>query len=144
MSSIKQKYFNPRLSGSFSGLNSFYKNRKITLPIKDVKKELLKLQEYYSLFPNRKRFKRRKIISHFNSFMFCSDLIILPQKYLKENKPYRYICLFIDQFSRMMYAYPIANKRPAEIIGALKKLLKAIPKPLSYLHTDQGNLCISV
>lgn len=142
MTSIKQKYFNARQSGSYSGMYSFVRNRKIKVSRDQVRKELLKLKEYYSFFPAKKKFQRRKIFVPFNNLFYCSDLIILPQKYFKDNKPYRIILTFLDMFSRRLSVFLLKDKKPESIIIAMKKLLKQIKKPMSYLNTDQGKLSL--
>ncbi|ODM89074.1 putative uncharacterized transposon-derived protein F54H12.3, partial [Orchesella cincta] len=123
--------------GSFAGLRKFYETRKPPASLKDVKQELLKLESYYSFFPARRRFKRRKVVVHFANFQFCSDLIDL-NRYLKFNKPYRYIIVFLDCFSRKLYAYPLSSKQPKNIVAAFKKLFRQLKKPFFYLQTDLG------
>lgn len=140
MANIKQSYLNPNFKGSLSGAVRFYKNRKPKLSYKQVQNELLKLKEYYQFVPARKKFPRRKTVSSFPNLMFCSDLIILPPKYFKDNKPFKYIIVFVDIYSKRLFAYPLSSKKPASIIRAMKLWLKQVKKKPSYLQTDRGKL----
>jgi hypothetical protein len=85
--SIKKLYYNPRLSGSYSGLSSFYNERHLNLPKKTVEKELLKLHEYYLYRPAHRKFKKRRVLVYFPNWMLTFDLISLLQ-YKKENNGY--------------------------------------------------------
>ena len=84
---IKRLYFNPKLSGSYSGLGSFYNHRHLKLPKNVVEKELLKLPEYYLHRPAVKKFRKRRFMVFWPSFMYAFDLVDL-QKYKKENRGY--------------------------------------------------------
>ncbi|CAL8109305.1 unnamed protein product [Orchesella dallaii] len=138
MASVKKLYLNPRLKGSYSGAATFYRNRHPKLTFKQVKEELQKLSEYYQFVQARKKFPRRQVVSHFANYIYCSDLIVLPRKYYKDNKPFKNIIIFVDLFSRQLFAYPISSKKPVAIIGALRKWLKQVKKKPSYLQTDKG------
>lgn len=143
MSQIKKNYFNQKLPGSYSGLVAFWKARHKKQNLKEIQNELLKLHEYYAFLPAPKKFERRKVVSQFANVIYCADLIILPPKYYKINAPYKYIILFQDLFSKKIYGYGLRNKRPAEIILALKKFLKNLEKKPSYLQTDRG-MCLLI
>ena len=73
---LSKQYYNPKEVGSFGGLASLYRGKKIK---KDIKKWLL-YQDTYTLHKTpRKKFTRRKtIVSGINS-QWQADLICLPQ-----------------------------------------------------------------
>ena len=89
MSSIKKLYFNPILSGSFSGLKSFYSHRHLKQPIDEVEKDLLRLKEYYLYRKSIKKFPKRRVLVFLPNWMITFDLKDV-QQYEKENKGYRY------------------------------------------------------
>lgn len=137
MSSIKKLWYNPKVGGSYAGASTFYISRDKKYRLKDIKEELGKLKEYYTFLKRPRRFPKRKVIVHFANFMYCADLIDL-QRYHKDNAPYNYILVLLDMFSRKLYAFPLASKKPENVIKAFKKFLKVLPKPLSYLTSDRG------
>lgn len=99
MSQIKKKWLNPRVHGAFAGAKTFYLSQKPKLKYNDILDELRKLEAYWGYVRAPKIFKRLKYIIHFPQHMICSDLIDL-QRFFSQNKPYRYICLFLDMFSK--------------------------------------------
>jgi len=72
-SKVKKLYFNPRLTGAFTGLKNFSSQRKINK--NEAKKELEKLKKYYLYKPARKNFKRRPIVVHFPNYQIAFDLM---------------------------------------------------------------------
>jgi len=138
MAEIKRPYFNTKFSGAFSGLSTFFANRKIGKTKKEIEDELLKHPAYYFYRPARKIIKnRRPVVVHLPNFQLVADLIDV-QRLAKENRGFRYILVAIDGFSRKLYAVPIKDKTGDTLVAAFKKIFKLIPKTIRYLNTDAG------
>lgn len=69
---IKTLYTSPGLSGAFSGVQRFMLSRGLK-NIKNVKKELHKLDTYTKFRQARKRFPRLPVRINFAQFQFISD-----------------------------------------------------------------------
>ncbi|OXA53323.1 hypothetical protein Fcan01_12837, partial [Folsomia candida] len=134
---IKRLYFNPKLSGSYSGLNNFYNERHLKLSKKDVEKELLKLPEYYLYRPALKKFRKRRVMTYFPNWILTFDLISLLQ-YKNENNGYSYILNVIDCFSKRMYVEPLKNKNSDTTLMVFKKIFKRLPSIPKYVFSDLG------
>lgn len=137
MANIKKLFFNPRFSGSFAGLSSFYRHRKLGITKKETEKELLKIPEYFMYRPARKKIKRRRVLVHFVNFQLTFDLIDV-QRWSKENSNYRYIFICLDAFSRKLYTVPLKDKTGKSLISAMSKVFKQMPKLPRYCHSDSG------
>jgi transposase InsO family protein len=138
MAEIKRQYFNPKLSGAYSGLSTFFANRKFHKTKKEVENELLKDPAYYFYRPAKKIIKhRRKVVVHLPNFQLVIDLIDT-QRYSKENAGYRYILIAIDAFSRKMYAIPLKNKTGTVLVGAMKHIFKQMVRIPRYIQSDDG------
>jgi len=134
-SKVIKLYFNPKLTGAFTGLSNYAAQRKINKNV--AKNELEKLKEYYLYKPARKTFERRPIVVHFPNFQIAFDLMD-KQKYAKENKGYKYILIVIDSFSKFAYMEALKSKLADAVIKAFKKIfrrMKALPK---YATADAG------
>jgi hypothetical protein len=138
MVEIKRQYFNPILSGAYSGLSTFFANRKFDTTKKEVENELLKGPAYYFYRPAKKIIKnRRKVIVHLPNFQLVIDLIDT-QRYSKENSGYRYILIAVDGFSRKMYTIPLKNKTGKVLVGAMKRIFKQMVRIPRYVQSDDG------
>jgi hypothetical protein len=123
MTSIKAKWFNPKLSGSYSGVVSFLKNRNLKLPKDEVEKELLKLKEYYMYRPARSKFKKRRVLVFLPNWLVSLDLIDL-QKYSSENNGAKYVLVAIDNFTKKLYTEILKSKHATNVVRALKSIFK--------------------
>jgi transposase InsO family protein len=137
MTTIRRQYFNPRLSGSFSGVSGFIKNRKFR-DKKEVVKELNSLREFALHRPAAKTYPRRRIFVPFADSHWSGDLLDL-QKYSKENRGFRYVFILIDGFSRFLMTMAIKDKTGSTLVRAFKKILKTSKRKPRYLHLDQGS-----
>jgi len=136
--SISKKYFNSKFAGSYAGLTTFIKNRKLGKTKKEVENELLKHPAYYFYRPARRIIKKRRpVVVHLPHFQLIADLIDV-QRFSKENRGYRYILIAIDGFSRKMYAVPIKDKKGHTLVAATKSILKSIPRGIKYFQSDDG------
>jgi hypothetical protein len=137
-SSIKKIYFNPRLSGSYSGFASFYNNRHLKLPKEEVEKELLKLKEYYLFRKALKKFPKRKVMAFLPNWVISADLLDV-SKYSNHNNGNRYIVVAIDNFSKRLYTHPIKTKSSDNMIRAFKNLFKQMAQLPRYFTSDSGS-----
>lgn len=71
---MAEAYQTPGIGASFTGLETFLRNRNFK-DAKAVAAEVRKLKSYYLHKPVKKRFKRRKVITLFNDFLWGLDLI---------------------------------------------------------------------
>jgi len=136
MAGIKQQYFNPKLSGSFSGVSTFLKNRKFKDKRK-VEEVLNTLREYVLHKPAPSKFKRRKVFIPFIDHQWAMDLIDM-QKFKKQNKGYRYIVVIIDGFSKYLFTVPIKDKTGKTLTRIFLKILKDSKRKPNFLQVDQG------
>ena len=61
------------------------------------------------------------------------------KKYLWYNRPYRYILVVIDAFSRFAWTRPLKTKTAIESAGALNSILDEMPHKPRFFASDQGN-----
>jgi len=60
MGTVEQQYFNPKLSGSYSGFKGFLENRKFK-DKRRTKDKLERIKKYYLFKPINRKFKRRPV-----------------------------------------------------------------------------------
>ena len=132
---MKQLYFNPKLTGSFSGLRTFAKQRKI--PYKEAEKDLNKLKEYFLYKPARKTFNRRPVVVHFPNYQITFDLID-KQKIAEENRGFKYILIVLYTFTKYAYAEPLKSKSAVTVIKAFKNFFKRMRKLPKFATADAG------
>ena len=116
---LHRKYHDLKFDGSFTGPQKFYRaikrDGKYNIDLKTIA-EFLQSQETYSVHKGViHNFKRRPVVTAGINDLVESDLVYM-QDYKKYNKQYAYLILFIDDFSRMAYGYPLRSKKPEEII----------------------------
>ena len=97
----------------------------------------LREQDAYTSFrPVRRRFARPKTISPYFGYMFGSDTAYF-QNIAEHNDGYKYVCVFVDYFTRFAYTYPMKTLTGAEMLTVLTQLFSDGFKP-ERLHTDSG------
>jgi hypothetical protein len=133
---IKRQYVNPNLTGSFSGIDSFIKHRKINQPKKDVERVLLSIPAYYQHRFLKTKFKRRRVFVPFINYQLMIDLADV-SKYAKENRGTKFLLVSIDSFSRYLRVVALKDKSSKSVLNGLKKIIKAIPD-LKYVVSDLG------
>jgi hypothetical protein len=136
MATIRRQYFNPKLSGSYSGASGFIRNRKITDKSK-VLKQLKTLPTYSLHAPARKVYPRRRIVIPFIDRQWVADLIDM-QKFAAENRGFRYIVVILDGFSKWLFTLPIKDKTGASLVRAFKFVFKKYKRKPSFLQVDPG------
>jgi len=136
MSTVKQQYFNPKLSGSYSGFKGFFENRKFKDKVK-TKAELEQLKEYYLFKPIKRKFKRRPVQVDGPEKQIVFDLIDI-QQLAKENQGYKYILIIIDAFSKKLWAAPIKNKSASTVLKTFQVLFKKMKFVPKFAQSDDG------
>lgn len=121
MADLEVKYFDPKLPGSFSGADIFYKSQ--TGASRKEVKQFLKNQPSYTFFHpiNRKFSRNRVVVSQLNQtwdidLLFMTDL-------REENDKYAYILNTIDVLSKFCRADKLKSKNTVEVCGVLRKML---------------------
>lgn len=137
---LEKLYYNPKIPGSFSGLNSFQKylkQNKINIKKNDVL-DWFQDQESYTLHkPVKKKFLRNQIIVYGIDDTWQADLIDL-QSLSKENQGFKYLLTVIDVFSKFAWVRPLLNKNNAALISAFESIFKKSLRKPKRLHTDDG------
>ncbi len=101
-------------------------------------KQYLKRNETHSLHkPVRKRFPRRRIVTHFPGQIVQSDLIDM-QRYTTKNSGYKFIIVVIDCFSKYLWVRPLKSKRGEETATALRNIFKSMRYPVQSIIFDEG------
>lgn len=136
-------YYKPRSPASFSGAYKLWevvkwrKNRPKGLNLKAVR-NWLKLQDTHAihLIP-RKRFRTEKVITEYMDQIWQGDLIDLSALAVY-NDDYKFIAVFIDLFSRFLWAAPLKTKKSLEASRALQNIINTSRRKPETLTTDQG------
>ena len=130
------KYFNPKNPGSFSGLNSFYKNSNIKKQLrKTIKNSLLQNDTYTLHKPVTKKFTRNKVIVAGKDNTWQIDLVDV-SKLSKENDNFKFLLVCIDVFSKYAWVITLINKKGKSVLIALEKIFKE-RQPIK-IQADQG------
>ena len=85
----------------------------------------------------RKKFPRRRIISHFPGQIIQSDLIDM-QKYSTKNNGFNFILVVIDCFSKFLWCVPMKNKSAKETSLGLRSIFSKMKYPVQTIIFDQG------
>ena len=133
---IIEKYTNPSLPGSFSGLSGFLKNNREFKNNQLVKKAIRSLPAYTLHKPIRHRFPRRKTIVEGIDDQWQVDLVDLTKE-SGSNFNYKYILTCIDVFSKYAWAIPILNKSAKTTKEAFEKIFADGRSP-KYIFSDDG------
>jgi transposase InsO family protein len=136
---FQRHYTDPSLSGSYSGLESFYralKKRGLSVKKKELKEWLLS-QKTYTLHRNKvNKFQRNRVIVSGLDDTWQADLVDM-QKLSKQNNGYKYLLTCIDVFSKYAWIVPLENKFGKTLVAAFKTILKQGRRPKN-LQTDDG------
>lgn len=134
MTEARRLYQNPRVGASFTGLQTFLRNRNFK-DSKAAANEVKKLKSYYLHKQVRKRFKRRKVITLFKDFLWGTDIIDL-RKFARENRAFSWLLVVVDAFSKKLYTAPLKDKSMISVHRALSKIYKqSFPR---LLQADEG------
>ena len=126
-------YFNPKHPGSFCGVTGFLKNNKVN---RKKFKEWAEKEDTLTLHKNaRKHFPRRRVLVFSTGELMQIDLVDF-QKLSRYNKGFKYILVAIDVFSKFASAVPLKAKTSAEVLRAVKLVVKTIHP--QKIQTDRG------
>ena len=138
---VQKNYTNPKLVGSFSGLKTFVRNRRI----KNVKQTENALNEIpaFSLFRERKRKPTRRPIILWQPFDLISCDLIDLHNLKRSNRGYSYIFLFVDGFTKFITIYKLKTKSIADVKHALLQFIKQSKGKLKTLLSDHESALMS-
>ena len=135
---FKRYYTDPNFSGSFTGINTFYRELKKLDPnvSKGDVKKFLKSSNPYTLHKPIKRPKQfRKVYTKGIKYLYQMDLIVLPDM-TQDNDGYTYLVVIIDTFSKFAWVFPSKTKSGKEVLDKIKALL-LVERP-DKIQTDRG------
>ncbi len=147
---IVDRWQNPNIPGSFSGLDYFYRGLKQQGKTGGRSKaqvnRLLENDLYYQSSRGlRKSFPKRHDLTFFISQRYEMDLGDLGNRIQNHQDKVvgRYYLLLIDLFSKKLFARALANKAAETVLAALKAIVKEDMKPpytldYSVVESDQG------
>ena len=135
--SLKQRYFNPNLPGSFGGVQSLKRHANSKLSLEEIKNWLGEQDTYTLHKPVKRKFPRRKIIVSGIDAMWQSDLIDC-QNIKKENDNFGYLLVCIDVFSKFAWVIPLKNKTSSEICRGFTEIFSSKRK-CKKICTDKGS-----
>ena len=120
---LSRIYFNPSNSLSFSGLEKLWKGIKSeNIVSKRQLKLWLRSQDIYTNFhPFTRRFKRPKTVSPKMDYYWQADSAYMTS-YWKHNSGYAFFTVFIDIFTRFVWAAPLKTLRSIEMRSVMQNL----------------------
>ena len=134
---LEKYYTDPNFSGSFSGVDTFYKALKRVYPNvtrRDVG-EYLKSNNAYTLHKQMKKPKKfRRVYTKGIKYLYQMDLIDIPAL-ANANDGFKYIVTIIDTFSKFAWAFPTKTKTGKEVYDKIKALL-LVERP-AKIQTDR-------
>ena len=126
---------------AFSGINRLARAAKET---KANAKKFLDSQTTYRKYriPRRKQTRARVVVASHGA-QFMADLFDL-SKFAKFNSNYKWVCLVVDSFSRLVKCEPLKRKTGDEVARGLEKIFTELKNEtkigvISKLFTDLGN-----
>lgn len=137
---LHQIYYNPKYATAFSSF------RKLWEYIKSQKRNISKLQlsdwlakqdVYTSHHPIIHRFKRRKVVTRGINDVWDVDLMDM-SGFAEDNDGVTFIAIFIDIFSRLLYAEPMKNKSNKETLAAIKRVMQKSQSQPDTFRSDAG------
>ena len=134
---LRRRYPNYKLKGSFSGAFNFKKDTGTSLNIKDVKKVLQKIPAYTLHEPRRIHFDRRRVYVPHMTAQFGMDLKDIQSESRYNNKK-RYLLVVINMFSRMAYIEPLSKKTGIEVVKGLTKIFSRCGPLPQKIQVDKG------
>ena len=137
---LKQLYYDPDSPCCYGGVTALYREAKKLIPkikLENVKNFLSKQNTYTLHKPVKRRFPRNKIVTAGLDVDWQADLADL-KSLKKYNSGYCYIVVVVDVLSRYLWAIPIKNKTPTEVMKAFEKILEMSGRKPWRLCTDRG------
>ena len=136
---LKTLYEDPKFSGSFSGVDRFYKSLRekgYPVSLKTVKKTLEATDSYTLHKPDRKATLYRRIWTKGIDYLYQSDLVDLTSLH-KENDGFKWIITIIDTFSKKAWAFKMKRKSATSIVEVMTPFFRLnTPQKIQF---DQGS-----
>lgn len=137
---LLSRYQSAKLSGSFSGIDKFYravkKEGKYSITKKQIK-DFLQSQEYYTIQKQvNRRFPRNKVITPYAGYQIDLDTAYLKQ-YAQHNDGFKFILAGIDCFTKIVHTIPLKTLKAKEVAINLEKLLDKFQK-IENIRMDNG------
>jgi hypothetical protein len=137
---LSEIYYDANSPASYSGVNTLWGEVKKRYPFikrKDVQK-WVKSQDTYTIhFPFRINFQRSRIVVGGIDYMWEIDLMDM-KKYEKHNNGFQYVLVFIDVFSKYVWAIPCKNKSSETVLKAVSKIFDSTQRRPKYIRSDKG------
>ena len=137
---LRRVYYSLDSPACFSGVERVLREARRQNPniTRNHVKEFLDRQRTYTLYrPVHRRFRRLKTVSSGLNSDRQADLAMM-NRLQEDNDGYIYFLTRIDVLSRKMYAEPLRNKTPGEVIRGFRAIFeRAGTQPLK-LCTDDG------
>lgn len=142
---LNKIYYNLPSAASYLGPNKLYqvlKKKGIKGIGKYTVRKWLQNQDDYSLQkPNRKSFKKAKVVVSGIDDQFDADLADLA-RFSSENDGVKYLLIVIDIFSKYLWVQPLKGKTAKDVVAGLTTILNQGRK-CKKLRTDNGSEFIS-
>ena len=139
---LKDIYYNPNNSGSFSGIDRLYKavkkDNRINISRYKVKKWLYSQDVYTQHTRNYKIFQKRRVYASSINEFYDADLAEFPGNFPKFNSGLRYLLVLVDVLSRFIFVEPLNDKGETSIIKAFDNIFKKSNRICSRIRTDKG------
>lgn len=122
-------------------LTSIYQNLKSTPNFSSKIIDFLRKNDTHSKYRRvvKHKFPRRRIIVHYPFQIFMSDLIEYSQQGMRfANRGYVYILIFIDCFTKKVFARPLKKKNAIEMANATESILNDLDHFPNTVITDEG------
>ena len=133
-------YWDPAHPGSFSGEDKLYRVIKNEGRFRITHKKLkkwLSSQEIYSVHRQaRRHYSRRPVIVSAPGKQADADLMDMVSL-AEYNQDVKFILLYIDDFSRYIWTFPLKSKTGAEVVKGFKQIYQDGGK-CEKLRTDKG------
>ena len=116
---MEQVYYDAKNKGSYGGIRRL--DDETVEGKKGSSKKWLQNQLTYQIHkPVKLKYPTRKYSLRGVDVQFQADLVDM-QKYVRENKGYKWMLTCLDLFSRYAWAIPIKNKTAQEVLVGIKK-----------------------
>lgn len=138
MEKLLQIYLSPKNSGSFGGINRFYRSERNKVSSASKTKELLETLDVYTVHKEiRKKFPRNRVILTNLQRQLQVDLADV-KKYKSENDGVRYMLVATDCFSRKCSVQPLKDKTGEQVKRGIIHGFKELGEP-KKLQCDKGS-----
>jgi len=138
---LKSLYYNPKQPTAFAREEILWENIKLhgkNITRKQLQQWLSQQDVYTTHRRVIRQFPRRRVVTKGLNDLWDSDLMDV-SNLARHNDGVTFIAIFIDVFSRYLYAVPMKNKSTKETLKAIKKALKeSFPNQPETIRTDAG------